>query len=70
MADLIAICAMTLSKWCSIKQNKRKKIGELQLTPLAWGNQQAEVIVLGFSKGSTQSGALENTPHDKIAYIR
>lgn len=36
--------------------------------PLAWGNQNAEVVVLGFSKGPTQAGALANTHHDEIAY--
>lgn len=36
--------------------------------PLAWGGSDPEVIVLGFSKGPTQSGDLENTPHDEIAY--
>lgn len=36
--------------------------------PLAWGNPDAEVVVLGFSKGPTQAGALANTAHDEIAY--
>lgn len=36
--------------------------------PLAWGNPDAEIVVLGFSKGPTQAGDLENTPHDEIAY--
>ena len=36
--------------------------------PLAWGNPNAEIIVLGFSKGPTQAGALTRTPHDEIAY--
>lgn len=36
--------------------------------PLAWGNPNAEVVILGFSKGPTQAGALANTPHDDIAY--
>ncbi len=36
--------------------------------PLAWGNPEAEIVVLGFSKGPTQTGALANTPHDEIAY--
>ena len=36
--------------------------------PLAWGSSEPEVIVLGFSKGPTQAGALANTPHDEIAY--
>ena len=36
--------------------------------PLAWGNQESEIVVLGFSKGATQIGALANAPHDEIAY--
>lgn len=36
--------------------------------PLAWGSQRPEVIVLGFSKGPTQAGALASTPHDQIAF--
>ncbi|MER9560646.1 hypothetical protein [Mesorhizobium sp. M0571] len=36
--------------------------------PLAWGGTEPEVVVLGFSKGPTQSGALTALPHDAIAY--
>jgi hypothetical protein len=36
--------------------------------PLAWGNPAPEVLVLGFSKGPTQAGALANEAHDQIAY--
>lgn len=36
--------------------------------PLAWGNEDPEVIILGFSKGPTQAGALAKSPHDEIAY--
>jgi hypothetical protein len=36
--------------------------------PLAWGNPNAEIIVLGFSKGPTQAGALAAAAHDQIAY--
>jgi hypothetical protein len=36
--------------------------------PLAWGNPNAPIVVLGFSKGQTQAGALAGTPHDQIAY--
>ena len=36
--------------------------------PLAWGNEEPEIVVLGFSKGPTQAGALATTPHDEIAY--
>ena len=36
--------------------------------PLAWGSDQPEIVVLGFSKGPTQAGALATTAHDQIAY--
>ncbi|WP_296745814.1 hypothetical protein [Mesorhizobium sp.] len=36
--------------------------------PLAWGNPNAPIIILGFSKGQTQAGDLARTPHDQIAY--
>lgn len=40
----------------------------ITLNPLAWGNDDPEVIVLGFSKGPTQAGALATADHDQIAY--
>jgi hypothetical protein len=44
--------------------------GDWRITanPLSWGSTKPEVIVLGFSKGPTQAGALASTPHDEIAY--
>lgn len=50
-------------------QNKDNE-GSWRITanPLAWGNPNAEVVVLGFSKGPTQAGALATTSHDQIAY--
>lgn len=36
--------------------------------PLAFGSAEPEVLVLGFSKGPTQAGALASTPHDQIAF--
>jgi hypothetical protein len=36
--------------------------------PLAWGSSNPEIIVLGFSKGPTQSGALSSVPHNDIAF--
>jgi hypothetical protein len=35
--------------------------------PCAWGNPTPEILVLGFSKGPTQAGALSNEDHDLIA---
>lgn len=40
----------------------------IKSNPLAWGNTEPEVVVLGFSKGPTQAGALAKSPHDDIAY--
>lgn len=44
--------------------------GDWRITsnPLAWGSSDPEIVVLGFSKGPTQSGTLASTPHDQIAY--
>lgn len=36
--------------------------------PLSWGSTEPEVVVLGFSKGPTQAGALSSFPHNEIAY--
>lgn len=48
----------------------RRTQGHWRITanPIAWGNPEAEVVVLGFSKGPTQAGALDSTPHDEIAF--
>jgi hypothetical protein len=35
---------------------------------LAWGNHSPEIVVLGFSKGPTQAGALATHPHDEIPF--
>ena len=49
--------------------SKRSEEGwRITANPLAWGNPDCEIVILGFSKGPTQSGALDNTPHDEIAY--
>jgi len=46
--------------------------GDWRITanPLAWGNTEAEIVVLGFSKGPYQAGALSHAPHNEIAYKR
>ena len=48
----------------------RRTEGDWRITanPLAWGNPQAEIVVLGFSKGPTQAGALARSAHDDIAF--
>lgn len=52
------------------KTRRTSDDGKWRITanPLAWGNDEPEIVVLGFSKGPTQAGALANTPHDQIAY--
>ncbi|MCA8947611.1 MAG: hypothetical protein KDB29_15350 [Planctomycetes bacterium] len=40
----------------------------ISANPMAWGNSKAQIVVLGFSKGPTQVGALASAPHDEIAY--
>lgn len=48
----------------------QRTVGNWRITsnPLAWGNKTPEVVVLGFSKGPTQAGALAKAPHNDIAY--
>lgn len=50
----------------------RSMVGEaswrLTHSPLAWGNTTPEVVVLGFSKGPTQAGAMDNVAHNEIPY--
>jgi hypothetical protein len=41
---------------------------QIRANPLAWGNPDAEIVALGFSKGQTQSGDLALTPHDLVAF--
>lgn len=36
--------------------------------PLSWGNERPKVLVLGFSKGPLQSGAVGMAEHDEIAF--
>ncbi|MFN8720425.1 MAG: hypothetical protein ACK5YI_06325 [Rhodospirillales bacterium] len=36
--------------------------------PMAWGNDEPEVVVLGFSKGPSQAGDLKQLRHDDIAF--
>jgi hypothetical protein len=47
----------------------RRTVGDWRITanPLAWGNPNAEIVILGFSKGPTQAGALATVDHDDIA---
>lgn len=44
--------------------------GDWRITanPMAWGNPEAQIVVLGFSKGPTQASALTMAPHEEIAY--
>lgn len=48
----------------------RRTEGNWRITanPLAWGNPNAEIVVLGFSKGPRQAGALASAPHDEIPF--
>lgn len=45
-------------------------VGEWRIVnnPLAWGNPQAEVVVLGFSKGPNQQGGLATRPVSEVAF--
>jgi len=63
-------CADCFSQNAVIFDHTKESDGGWRITanPLAWGNQTAEIVVLGFSKGPTQAGALASTPHNEIAY--
>ncbi len=45
-----------------------KENWRITFNPLSWGATEPEVVVLGFSKGPTQAGALAHAPHNSIAY--
>lgn len=50
-------------------RTRREQDGwRITANPLSWGNQRPRVLVLGFSKGPTQAGALASAAHDDIAY--
>lgn len=56
-----------------IEFDRTRRVGgtwRITANPLAWGNSDAEIVVLGFSKGPTQAGAIASEPHDDIAYKR
>ncbi|MCP5130184.1 MAG: hypothetical protein H6985_11450 [Pseudomonadales bacterium] len=48
----------------------KETVGNWRITanPLAWGSSTPEVVILGFSKGPTQAGAMAAAPHNQIAY--
>jgi hypothetical protein len=52
-----------------IRPDQNRKDGwRITANPLAWGNSNPEVLVLGFSKGPSQAGDLARIPHDQIAF--
>lgn len=63
-------CALCHRSESIIFDQTRRIEGNWRITanPLAWGNPNAEIVVLGFSKGPTQAGALTTISHDQIAY--
>ena len=63
-------CKNCYSK-CEIKFDVTKEEHDgwrISANPLAWGSQKPKVVVLGFSKGPTQVGALNSAKHNDIAY--
>jgi hypothetical protein len=50
------------------KTTRSEKGWRITANPLAWGNPEGEIVILGFSKGPTQAGALATSVHDEIAY--
>lgn len=63
-------CSICHAGQCSGFDQTVTTEGDWRIThnPLAWGNPDAEIVVLGFSKGPTQRGALVNSRHDDIAF--
>ena len=65
-------CSKCFSKCTNSAEFDRTQRSEgdwrITMNPLAWGNVAPEVVVLGFSKGPTQAGALATAEHDQIAY--
>ena len=53
----------------SFDVTRREQDGwRITANPLSWGNERPKVLVLGFSKGPTQAGALASALHNEIAY--
>ncbi len=48
--------------------SREEKGWRITANPLAWGSPRPRVLILGFSKGPTQAGALASTPHDQVAF--
>src|SRR6266436_2575094 len=46
----------------------KKRDWRITANPLAWGNSQPEVLVLGFSKGPNQAGELASLNHNDVPY--
>ncbi|WP_394155815.1 hypothetical protein [Loktanella salsilacus] len=50
------------------KRTSPEETWRITSNPLAWGSAEPEIVVLGFSKGHTQAGALATATHNEIAY--
>jgi hypothetical protein len=65
-------CNRCFNSCQSVDFDKTKRTEDnwrITANPLAGGNENPEVVVLGFSKGPTQGGALARAPHNEIAYM-
>jgi len=64
-------CNACFATCSSIAFDRTQRVEEnwrITANPLAWGSADPEIILLGFSKGPTQAGALATSAHDEIAY--
>ena len=63
-------CAICHSDMTPSFDRTKTREGDWRLTwnPLGWGATSPEIVVLGFSKGPTQTGALASEVHESIAY--
>ena len=53
---------------CSEKDFKPHPLWTLRNDPGAWGGTEPEVLVLGFSKGSTQANIYEHGEFEDVAF--
>lgn len=63
-------CARCYEESNTVFDVTKRTDGDWRITanPLSWGSENPEIVVLGFSKGPTQAGALASAHHNEIAY--
>jgi hypothetical protein len=62
------LCHRGAAIWDQTRTSSPDGTWRITANPMAYGNPRPEVLVLGFSKGSSQAGHLARTPHDAVAF--